>query len=532
MKYTFLYLSALLFICYISCKKDAPSADHQNKAKDSLVSVLKNSYRKRDWVAFQKNKRDVLNFASNTNDTTLFARTLEYVAAYYRINNNVDSTSHYYNNALKLYEATNDSINIGFTLLNLAIIQKNLRNYPASTSICKRALLYLKDKASNRRVSSVYNTIGINYNNQKQYDLALDYHYKALGLRKTIDNPKYLIQSLNNIGMVYKRMGNYPKALEYFNQMYAYDSILVTFPKTHAALLDNMAHTKFLCRYNTDNESPMLTALHIRNSINDKYGVAINSIHLSEYYRYNGDIDRAIDYATRAETMARSVSNNRDKIASLELLVNLLDGSEKQRVFRDYTNLRDSLDLADNKKLDNLYKLEQKAKTSKLEITRYQKIIKREQLFTYLLYAILIVVAVVFTVFLYNKRKKSRLMNAKLKQLELDFFEVKKKLDKKHSDEQEHIRRIKESKSFKEYLEKELGLKEKGYKLLELMYEGKTQIEQASELEMSVNTLKWFKRVKFYPQLNIGWDIVHKQQEAANMYRKKMEEYKEHIGSK
>ena len=58
------------------------------------------------------------------------------------------------------------------------------------------------------------------YDNQGDYDKALEYLLKALAIREKVLGTEHpsTATSYNNIGMVYDNQGDYDKALEYFQK--------------------------------------------------------------------------------------------------------------------------------------------------------------------------------------------------------------------------------------------------------------------------------------------------------------------------
>lgn len=66
-------------------------------------------------------------------------------------------------------------------------------------------------------VSASYNNIGIVYDSNGEYDKALEYYFKALQTDKEIfgDKHPYVAASFDNIGIVYEKKGEHNKALEY-----------------------------------------------------------------------------------------------------------------------------------------------------------------------------------------------------------------------------------------------------------------------------------------------------------------------------
>ena len=48
----------------------------------------------------------------------------------------------------------------------------------------------------------------------------MDYYSNALNLFKLLDNKEGISQTQNNIGMIYNNEGDYDKAMEYFQKNY------------------------------------------------------------------------------------------------------------------------------------------------------------------------------------------------------------------------------------------------------------------------------------------------------------------------
>ena len=66
--------------------------------------------------------------------------------------------------------------------------------------------------------ATTYNNLGILYKNIGEYDKALDYYLKALAIKEKVlgtDHP-YTAQTYNNLGVLYDNMGEYDKALDYY----------------------------------------------------------------------------------------------------------------------------------------------------------------------------------------------------------------------------------------------------------------------------------------------------------------------------
>ena len=72
----------------------------------------------------------------------------------------------------------------------------------------------------NETTADAYNNIGVVYRDLGDYDKALEYYFKALEITKEVLGEKHpdTASSYNNIGAVYHKLGDYDKALEFYNK--------------------------------------------------------------------------------------------------------------------------------------------------------------------------------------------------------------------------------------------------------------------------------------------------------------------------
>ena len=71
----------------------------------------------------------------------------------------------------------------------------------------------------NKKVAVTYNNIGGVYEEQSNYELALEYYQKSLRIKEELlgGNHEELALSYNNIGSVYQARGEDEESMDYFN---------------------------------------------------------------------------------------------------------------------------------------------------------------------------------------------------------------------------------------------------------------------------------------------------------------------------
>ncbi|MBL4664169.1 MAG: tetratricopeptide repeat protein [Flavobacteriaceae bacterium] len=313
---------------------------------EDLKQQIRLTYRKKDWELFHKYRKERLKLTVKLNDSSAHAKTLEYSGTYFKNEHRIDSAYYYYYKSFKLYDGLKDSLKAGRILINIAILQKNTHDYKGSEETSFKAAIYLEYSQNLRRRSSVYNNLGLVYEQLNDFDNSFKYHRKAFVLREQIlKTPLYKIQSLNNLGILHTQNHKYEKAKLYFERAIVYKTILENSPLLKSYIIDNHAYARFKNGETKNVLTSLLEALKIREEEEHLEGIVINCIHLAEYYSETGDRVTALEYAKRAEEIAETIKDYHNYLMSIELLSSLQNSIEaKDRHFKKYVSLRDSLD--------------------------------------------------------------------------------------------------------------------------------------------------------------------------------------------
>lgn len=129
----------------------------------------------------------------------------------------------------------------GVTELNLQVNQM-LREWMRKTldSFAITESSKADDATSDLALSRKFNQIGLVYDNQGEYDKALEYYERAHSIRQKVhgNNDPTLAATYNNIDSIYDNQGDYGKALEYFEK--ACDILRNTQKKDLRAFLANI----------------------------------------------------------------------------------------------------------------------------------------------------------------------------------------------------------------------------------------------------------------------------------------------------
>lgn len=288
--------------------------------------------------------KKVLRVSTLTNDTIIQARAYSDLGYYYQFKYMPDSAFYSYNKAYKIYTKLHNKVLKGRMLLSMATIQADEKDYLGSEINTIKALSILNNSNDYRVIYLCNNTLGFIELQLKKYDEALKYRIEAYKyLSKVKEKGNLEIISINSIGMVYQKKGEYKKAIPYFEKALEIPNISKQYPKEYAMLIDNLAYTKFKLGITKELPKPFFKALKIRDSLQFIDGIQISDLHLAEYYSKKKDTLKAISYLMDAKKLAKKSKNNINLLDSYLKLSKLQAFKKGINYLQKYIKLSDSL---------------------------------------------------------------------------------------------------------------------------------------------------------------------------------------------
>lgn len=394
------FIAGMASLFLVSCNKgETPGAEVPKTAQDSVINIVNNldvrtqpkllaqsqllrAYRLHGLVANDSVKAMVLDsiavksykvsqfeltrmsaerlqeLSLKRNDTLGIANSHWYLALYYSRQDQNDSAANNYFYADRFFSLLGKNDFAGKANLNLAIIQKNQKDYIGSERSSVKALEFLKDlEGEERSIASAYNNLGIVARATEKYDLAIEYHNQALEFRRAIDDKPRESASLNNLGLVYTDLGEYEKAIETFDQGLEYDSLNIQRPRTYARILDNKAYALYLEGKRDGYPEAFELPLRIRDSISDRLGQVTSYLHLSEYFLTVDSIQNSRQFGLAAMNLAKDIKYQRGEQESLLLLAKNSDPEMALGYTQKYITISDSLQKAERSFQDRFARL-------------------------------------------------------------------------------------------------------------------------------------------------------------------------------
>ncbi|MES2590999.1 MAG: tetratricopeptide repeat protein [Bacteroidota bacterium] len=189
-------------------------------------------------------------------------------------------------------------------------------NYSLALDYYFKALKIRESLNDKKGISVTYSNIGVVYDNQGNYPQALNYYLKGLKIAEELGDKKSIATKLGNIGLLYYGQGDYPKALGYYFKTLKMaeelkDDYLIA---TYFGNIGNIYYAQGDYLKALDYYS---NALKILEDLGDKIGIANNISNIGLVYFIQNDYPKALDYYFNTLRMATEQGNKKLTAVSL-----------------------------------------------------------------------------------------------------------------------------------------------------------------------------------------------------------------------
>ncbi len=204
-------------------------------------------------------------------------------------------------------------------LNNMAVIYLEQTQYPKALELLEQAFAIYKQASNPAGQVTTLSNIAALYNNLGQYDKALEFYNQALTIYQAVNQQRLDKnrefknklgegQTLNNIGEVYQSLGQYAKALEFYQQA------LVIFREIGDKAEEKTTLNNMAVVYGKQNQYSQALelfnqALAIAQGIEDKAGTQQIWNNMAAVYRNQGQYAKALDFYQKALAIERATSD-------------------------------------------------------------------------------------------------------------------------------------------------------------------------------------------------------------------------------
>lgn len=166
-----------------------------------LEQLAKSYYRNQNKDSFAKINRDYLNKALAMRDTLQVAKAHFSLGVMYFNSTEYTSAYTHFNSARMLFSLRQDSLEVGRSLLNLAIVKSAVGDFYTSEATALEALNYFQSPQTKRYRQRVFNNLAVITIHMKKYKEALAW-YRSM--KPMIESPPNSMMLKNNVGFIYR----------------------------------------------------------------------------------------------------------------------------------------------------------------------------------------------------------------------------------------------------------------------------------------------------------------------------------------
>jgi two-component system NtrC family sensor kinase len=255
------------------------------------------------------------------------------------------------NEALSLFELLDDVEGQAVANGLLAITQRNGGDAIASLKLSFKALELSHKIGFRENEGSDLYFIGVTYKQLGNFEKALDYLFQSLHIFREDENRLFQSYPINVIGSIYFENGDYIKALEYFDEGLAIRQASLD-KLGEAGSLDNIGFTHFKLGNYTQAISYCKQSLVIAESTQDERTQSNALLHLAEIYKQTGDIEKATKFSNRSLEFKKAIGDRRREVEMLLFLADLYKSVDHNKVLEVLSN---ALKIAEETKMLDLF---------------------------------------------------------------------------------------------------------------------------------------------------------------------------------
>jgi two-component system NarL family sensor kinase len=297
----------------------------EDTAKSKAFSKLSYAlYLQGDSILFRKINRTAIALTKQVKDTIALAEAYWDLGAFYQRISVPDSAYYIFSQAQQLYEAKKNPSLSARMFLSMAWQQEKVKDYVGSEANLILAIQRLKPLNNFKQLYDCYNLLGVITKDLGNYDKAIEYYNEAVFYANKLDANEYELLSIkNNLGVVYQRKENFAGAIDNFEAILSADRIKIKDAQLYSIALNNLAFSKIQLKDTFGVKKLIQESIKIKDSLGLDSSKATCYISLAEYYWLKNDTLASLSAASKSRTIALERSDNEQLLETLEFLTKI-----------------------------------------------------------------------------------------------------------------------------------------------------------------------------------------------------------------
>ncbi len=338
---------------------------------------------------------------------------------YYRDNYSI--AIKYLKDAKSIYEEIGYSYGLANYYFGLGRVESLYGNDVKAIKAYQQAMQYEEKSNSIKGKSKILNSLADVNSKMKNYKIALKYAKEALILKNKIGNKTEISNTLANLGNILQKMDSLDKAEFYFSQSLNLRKELKD-QRRIASSLYNLADIHILKKEPLNAKEELNKALGIFTGLGEKTGQVICLLTLSKAYNMLGLSSKSKNSISKAIGISKITKNNEllkdcyKQYADFYSINN--DQTQAFKYFKKYTEIKDSLESVNNRKIFNELELQYQTDQKDNEIALLKKKTELQKKNNIILILSIIILFFISTLLFFFYRAKAQKLQIKSELLE------------------------------------------------------------------------------------------------------------------
>lgn len=281
-------------------------------------------------------------------DSINMGRALYYIGDCY-LDFQKDSAYYYYKESEKIFRKINNSDRLAKVLYNKAYLLYYEGNYVESEIEVIKALNLLKNGKNLLYQYRCYSLQGSNLLELGEYDKALEYFDLSAAVlnqmkKNDIDKDTFYDYEITNtidLCTAYDKKGEYAESIKLLKEVIKKGNF-INYSKLHYSILGNLAYSLMKNNQYEESRKYFVESIKLANNKNDKLGYLYKIIDFGEYHLLTKDTLKAKGLFNEALQLSKKLNNGKEILKSLDFL-SVADKTNASNYKTEYIRINDSI---------------------------------------------------------------------------------------------------------------------------------------------------------------------------------------------
>lgn len=313
-----------------------------------LFDISNQSYYLKNYKLSITTSKNAYSTALKIKDSINIGRALYYIGDCY-LDFQKDSAYYYYKESEKIFRKINNSDRLAKVLYNKAYLLYYEGNYVESEIEVIKSLNLLKNEKNLLYQYRCYSLQGSNLLELGEYDKALEYFdLSAAVLNKMKKNDidkdtfyDYEITNTIDLCTAYDKKGEYAESIKLLKEVIKKENF-INFSKLHYSVLGNLAYSLMKNNQYEESRKYFVESIKLANDKNDKLGYLYKIIDFGEYHLLTKDTLKAKELFNEALLLSKQLNNGKEILKTLDFL-SVVDNTNAANYKTEYIRINDSI---------------------------------------------------------------------------------------------------------------------------------------------------------------------------------------------